>query len=68
MIEEKEEKTEIKPDASKEEKPAKECPKWIDDLERGFMGIYGALTPEERRAWDLGELFAIVSHKRGQYI
>ena len=44
------------------------CPKWLDDLERGFMGIYGALTPEERRAWDLGELFAIVSHKRGQYI
>lgn len=68
MINERQDKQALTPDAPKEDKPAKECPKWIDDLERGFMGIYGTLSPEERHAWDLGELFAIVSHKRAQYI
>lgn len=68
MINERQDKQALTPDAPKEDKPTKECPKWIDDLERGFMGIYGKLSPEERNAWDLGELFAIVSHKRAQYI
>lgn len=68
MINERQDKQALTPDAPKEDKPAKECPKWIDDLERGFMAIYGTLSPEERHAWDLGELFAIVSHKRAQYI
>ena len=63
-----EERREEKSAAPKEEKPAKECPKWLEDTVSDMLGVYNRMTPEEKRAWDLGEIYCRIATKRGQYI
>jgi DNA-binding CsgD family transcriptional regulator len=63
-----EERREEKSAAPKEEKPAKECPKWLEDTVSDMLGVYNRMTHEEKRAWDLGEIYCRIATKRGQYI
>lgn len=68
MINERQDKQALTPDAPKEDKPAKECPKWLEDTVSDMLGVYNRMTPEEKRAWDLGEIYCRIATKRGQYI
>lgn len=44
------------------------CQENLDRAAKDLLGIYERMSPEEQRAWDLGEVFGSISRALGEFV
>lgn len=44
------------------------CQENLDRAAKDMLSMYERMTPEEKRAWDLGEIFGSISRALGEFV